>query len=111
MGNSIEINLPYQKEKLRIELFGDKIESLQFVNKQNNNVVSEIDNTLIFPAKHFVTTEQKKIAALKNIKTEPHPHQIFARMSYFFFHSFSVHQNLRYILPLFAQFAFNFTFL
>ncbi len=23
MGNTVEVNLPYQKEKLRIELFGD----------------------------------------------------------------------------------------
>ena len=28
MGNTIEVNLPYQKEKLRIELFGDTIEQI-----------------------------------------------------------------------------------
>ena len=52
--------LPYQKEKLRIELFGDTIESLYWVVKVNNTVVYESDNTIIFPAKHFVTTEDKK---------------------------------------------------
>lgn len=70
IGNTIEINLPYQKEKLRIELFGDTIESLQWVNKQNNDVLMNLDNTLIFPAKHFVTTEEKKEAAIHSIEQE-----------------------------------------
>lgn len=59
VGNTIEVNLPYQKDKLRIELFGDTIETLQWVTKDNNKVVTQLDNTLIFPAKHFVTTEEK----------------------------------------------------
>ncbi|KKP35342.1 MAG: UvrABC system protein B [candidate division TM6 bacterium GW2011_GWF2_32_72] len=70
LGNTIEVNLPYQKEKLRIELFGEKIDSLEWVHKQNNNVISELDNTLILPAKHFVTTEEKKEAAIKSIRAE-----------------------------------------
>jgi excinuclease ABC subunit B len=70
LGNTVEINLPYQKEKLRIELFGDTIESLQWVDKNNNNVLMNLDNTLIFPAKHFVTTEEKKQVAIASIKKE-----------------------------------------
>lgn len=70
LGNTIEIILPYQKEKLRIELFGNTIESLQWVDKQNNTVLRDLDNALIFPAKHFVTTQERKDAAVKSIKAE-----------------------------------------
>ena len=70
LGNTIEINLPYQKEKLRIEMFGNTIEGLQWVSKLNNTLIQELDNTLIFPAKHFVTTEDKKKAAIESIKSE-----------------------------------------
>jgi len=70
LGNTIEVNLPYQKEKLRIELFGNEIEGLQWVHAQNNTVLTELDNALIFPAKHFVTTEEKKRAALISIQAE-----------------------------------------
>lgn len=69
-GNVIEVNLPYQKEKLRIEMFGNTIERLQWVSKLNNSVLTELDNTLIFPAKHFVTTEDSKNAAMKTIQAE-----------------------------------------
>jgi len=70
LGNTVEINLPYQKEKLRIELFGNEIENMQWVSKLNNTVLKDLDNTLIFPAKHFVTTEDKKKAAITSIQAE-----------------------------------------
>lgn len=69
-GNAIEINLPYQKEKLRIELDGSTIERLQWVNRLNNTVLTDLDNVLIFPAKHFVTTQDRRDAAIKSIEQE-----------------------------------------
>lgn len=69
-GNTIEVQLPYQKEKLRIEMFGDIIEQLQWVDKHNNTVLTELEDTLIFPAKHFVTTQEKKDTAVASISQE-----------------------------------------
>lgn len=70
IGNTIEVILPYQKEKLRIEHFGGTIERLEWVDKNNNTVLLGLDNTLIFPAKHFVTTQEKKDKALISINKE-----------------------------------------
>ncbi|MCX5925073.1 MAG: excinuclease ABC subunit UvrB [Candidatus Dependentiae bacterium] len=70
VGNTIDINLPYQKEKLRIDLFGNTIESLQWISKQNNSLIMTLDNTIVFPAKHFVTPPDRKERALANIKAE-----------------------------------------
>ncbi|MGC2310041.1 MAG: excinuclease ABC subunit UvrB [Candidatus Babeliaceae bacterium] len=69
-GDTIEVNLPYQKEKLRIELGLTHIQALQWVTKHDNTVVKELDNILIFPAKYFVTTQEKKNAAIASIKAE-----------------------------------------
>lgn len=70
-GNVIEICVPYEKhKKLRIEMFGDEIETMQWVDKQNNHVVSEIKETVIFPAKNFVTSQDVKNRALQAIKQE-----------------------------------------
>ncbi len=69
-GDVIEVNLPYQKEKLRIELYGNFIQRLSWVTKHENRVVSELDNTFIFPAKYFVTTQEKRDAALASIQAE-----------------------------------------
>ncbi len=70
IGNNIEVNLPYQKEKLRIELFGSKIEALSWVSKNENKVITDLDNTIIFPAKHFVMTPDKKDKAIESIQRE-----------------------------------------
>ncbi len=69
-GSTIEVLLPYQKEKLRIELFGNTIEKLQWVTRQDNKVIADLDNTLIFPARHFVTTEEKRDLAVSSINAE-----------------------------------------
>ncbi len=70
LGSTVEVNLPYQKERLRIELFGNSISRMQWLSKQDGAVLTELDNTLIFPAKHFVTTAEKKEAAIKSIQAE-----------------------------------------
>lgn len=70
VGNAITVNLPYMRDNLRIELFGDEIERMELVDKREHKVLSELDNTLIFPAKHFVTTQEKRDAALVQIKAD-----------------------------------------
>jgi excinuclease ABC subunit B len=70
VGNIIEVTLPYQKERLRIELFGSTVDRITLVDRQQHTELAELDNTLIFPAKHFVTTEDKKNRAVESILTE-----------------------------------------
>ncbi len=70
VGNTITINLPYLRDNLRIELFGDVIELIELVDRREHKVLSTLDNTLIFPAKHFVTTQEKRDAALGLIKAD-----------------------------------------
>lgn len=70
-GNVIEVCVPYEKhKKLRIEMFGDEIEGLQIVDKHNNTVERIITETVIFPAKNFVTSLDVKNRALEMIKHE-----------------------------------------
>lgn len=70
-GNVIEVFVPYEKhKKLRIELSGDLVESLAWVDKQNNHVLQTIVEIVIFPAKNFVTSQAVKNQALKEIQQE-----------------------------------------
>lgn len=69
-GNSVTLCLPYQNSNLRIELFGGKVDIMELVDKRNNNVLSDVDNMLIFPAKHFLTTQAKRDNAIAQIKRD-----------------------------------------
>jgi excinuclease ABC subunit B len=70
VGNTITICLPYMNSNLRIDIFADKVELLELVDKRNNNVISQTDTILIFPAKHFLTTKQKRDTAVELIKKD-----------------------------------------
>lgn len=67
-GNAISLNLPYLKDNLRIELFGDQIDLIELVDRREHKVLKQLDNTIIFPAKHFVTTQEKREAAIIQMK-------------------------------------------
>lgn len=70
-GNTIEVQVPHDKgNKLRIELNGKSIEGIQWVTAHNNRVVHSVEATIVFPAKHFVTTQEKQKAAYKSIEEE-----------------------------------------
>lgn len=70
LGNTIEINLPYLRDRLRIEFFGDTLEGLSWIDKHNNHIVKQLDNTVIFPAKHFVMTPTARDKAILSIQKE-----------------------------------------
>lgn len=71
IGNMIEVQVPYEKNyKLRIDMFGDMIEEIAWVDKQNNSVHENLEQMMIFPARYFVTSERKKESAIASIKRE-----------------------------------------
>lgn len=70
LGSSITVQLPYQKEVLRIDCEGNMIESISWRDKQNNHLIMELDNTLVFPAKYFVINDTVKNRAIVSIEKE-----------------------------------------
>ncbi|QQG45905.1 MAG: excinuclease ABC subunit UvrB [Candidatus Niyogibacteria bacterium] len=69
-GDAVEIVSPDGETIIRVDFFGDKIESL---SERKNSPLSnsrELDNRKIFPAKHFITEKEKLGVAIKNIKIE-----------------------------------------
>ena len=54
----------------RIEFFGDEIESINVVNLLTGEYVESKDELPIFPAKHFITPEEKLRRAIEAIEVE-----------------------------------------
>ena len=70
-GDVLEIIPVNQHGKgIRIEFFGDEIEKIVEFDTLTGTVVSSKKNISIFPATHFVTSEDKLKLAVKNIKAE-----------------------------------------
>lgn len=69
-GDIIEIYPAYEKYAIRIDTFGDDIEKIEYLDIVSGEILEEVDQVLIFPATHFVTTPDKLKLAIEAIKLE-----------------------------------------
>ena len=70
-GDIIEVIPAYEDETgIRIELFDDVIERLCYINRTDGRIIKSDESVAIYPAKYFVTTEEKINSAINNIQIE-----------------------------------------
>ena len=69
-GDTLEIFPAYEDIALRVEFFGDEVERIVEVDPLTGELLVERLEVDIYPAKHFVTTEDKLRAAIKDIEQE-----------------------------------------
>jgi excinuclease ABC subunit B len=69
-GDTIEVWPASEEVGFRIELFGDEVDSLTVIHPLTGEVLKHLDDHYIFPAKHFVTPEERTREAIKGIEQE-----------------------------------------
>ena len=70
-GDTIDIIPVNEHSKgIRIELFGDEIDSIKEFDPLTGKITSNKKSISIFPASHFVTSPEKLKIAIKNIRKE-----------------------------------------
>lgn len=69
-GDVVDVFPPYAENPLRIEFFGDEVESISEVSNVTGEVLREFDAIPIWPASHYVTERPKITHALTTISEE-----------------------------------------
>lgn len=69
-GDIVELCPASEEEGLRVEFFGDEIERISIFDPLTGNTRQEMQTSNIFPAKHFVTPQDKLRRALVTIREE-----------------------------------------
>ncbi|MEW6231649.1 MAG: excinuclease ABC subunit UvrB [Chloroflexota bacterium] len=69
-GDTLEVHPAYEDLALRIEFWGDVIERIVEVDPLTGEVLQERDSVYIYPAKHFVTTQERLQVAIERIERE-----------------------------------------
>ncbi|MEJ5888392.1 excinuclease ABC subunit UvrB [Pseudokineococcus marinus] len=69
-GDTVEIIPVYEELALRIEFFGDEIESLYTLNPLTGEVVAEEQEMYVFPATHYVAGPERMERAIASIEAE-----------------------------------------
>ncbi len=69
-GDVLEIGPAYDDRLVRIELFGDEIEAIRYVDPITGEILQSLDAISIYPAKHFVTPKERLNDAVRAIRSE-----------------------------------------
>jgi len=69
-GDVVEIFPSYEEFAVRIELFGDEIESVSAIDPVRGAVIKKLDRIPVYPNSHYVTPREHLLRAIESIKAE-----------------------------------------
>lgn len=69
-GDVLEIGPAYEDRIIRVEFFGDEIEAIRYTDPVTGEVLQSLDCLNIYPARHFVTPEDRLETACDDIEQE-----------------------------------------
>src|SRR5574344_1543306 len=69
-GDTVDVYLGGSDEAVRIEFFGDEIDSLSLIDPLTGAHIESLDEVPIFPATNFVTTRERSIKAVSMIQDD-----------------------------------------
>jgi excinuclease ABC subunit B len=69
-GDALEIQPAYEDIALCIDFFGDEVERIVRIDPLSGEFLAVLDKIDIYPAKHFVTSQEKLLLAIESIKEE-----------------------------------------
>jgi excinuclease ABC subunit B len=106
-GDVIEIIQAFESDEvLRVEFFGDEIEALSLVDRMTGKVIEKVDSAAVYPAKHFLTTDEELKRAIIDIEKE-----LEERLDYFrncgkFLEAQRIEQRTRYDLEMMKEIGY-----
>ena len=69
-GDTIELHPSYEEFVVRIELFGDEVESITTVDPLTGERIGELTELVVFPATHYTASDDRMQKAIGGIEAE-----------------------------------------
>ncbi len=69
-GDVLEIGPAYEDRIIRVEFFGDEIDAIRYVDPVTGEIIKSVEAVNIYPARHFVTPEERLEEACNAIEQE-----------------------------------------
>ncbi|MGC9399642.1 MAG: excinuclease ABC subunit UvrB [Anaerolineae bacterium] len=105
-GDVLEIRPAYTEDAFRISFWGDEIERITQIDPLTGEVLDIPKEIKIFPAKHYVTSEAKLQAALKDIEEELEEHVARLKEQGKLLEAQRVEQRTRYDLEMIREIGY-----
>jgi excinuclease ABC subunit B len=106
-GDTLEVQPAYTETAYRIEFFGDEVERLTEIDTTTGEILRELDEIEVYPAKHFITPQEKLQRAIREIEIE-----LEERIKYFkdndkLLEAQRIEQRTRYDLEMLREVGFT----
>ena len=69
-GDTVDVYLSGADDAVRIEFFGDEVDSIAVIDPVSGAFIESLDEINIYPANNFVTTKERGIAAVSHIQDD-----------------------------------------
>ncbi len=106
-GDTVEI-MPSALEKnaLRIEFFGDEIDTVSEIDVVTGHVINRLSRAVITPATHYVTSEENKQIAIDAILSEMMERVEFFKSQNRFIESQRIEERTRYDMEMLSEIGY-----
>ena len=106
-GDTIELlTANNDKTALRIEFFGDEIDSVSEVNIVTGELIHRLTRAVIYPATHYVTSIEKRQKAIDEILTEMAERAAFYKSQNRFIEAQRIEERTRYDMEMLAEIGY-----
>ena len=103
-GDTLEIAPGYEDDVVyRISFWGDQVERILQINPLTGEIVRETAELQLFPAKHFVTDEEKLEKALRDIEAELEERIAYFKSQEKYLEAQRIEQRTRYDLEMLRE--------
>ncbi len=102
-GDTLEVLPPYGQSAYRLDFFGDDIERIMEVDPLTGEMLALHETLDIFPARHFITEEEKLKYAIRDIEIELEERLHFFKERDQFLEGQRIEQRTRYDLEMLRE--------
>ncbi len=106
-GDTLEISPAYEKNiAYRISFFGDEVEQIISINPLTGELLSDLDYLAIYPAKHFITEEERLAKAIRDIEQELEEHLEYLKKNEKLLEAQRLEQRTRFDLEMLREIGY-----
>ena len=106
-GDTLEVFPAYEKNlAYRISFFGDEVERIISLNPVTGEILDDLVHVEIYPAKHFITQEERLKQAISDIETELEQRLLFLKSQEKLLEAQRLEQRTRYDLEMMREIGY-----
>jgi len=106
-GDTLEVQPAYAETAYRVEFFGDDVERITEIDVLTGEIVNDLDEIEIFPAKHYITSQEKLQRAVGEIEQELEAQIALFKSQEKYLEAQRIEQRTRYDLEMLREVGFT----